>query len=143
MLLRMLLSADFAVPVAVGGLATWISYDKEHMPKSEKMKRVCLYQLATKDTTKLQALRDTVESFNDLEGIKATFHQSDKELDKEYPLRKSHTHCLMVIASSRDTLKDFLHSKEHEVTFAKQLLEAGNSQKEMGVFDGPLTVIRC
>ena len=107
------------------------------------MKRVSLYRLHTADKAAIAALEATVESFNELGGIKATFHPADEALDAELPEHKSHSHCLFVIASSRDSLKAFIQSDAHRVTFAQQLLDAGCNAKEVAVHDGPLTAVHC
>jgi len=125
-------------PVAVAGATAMVT---QMLPvKAEKVKRVCLYRLPKE--VNLEALNEAVAAFDDLGGIKATFHASDGELLEEFPQNKKHTHCLLLIASDKDSFKDFMSSKEHK-TFAQQLLAAGCDPNDTATHDSPLTVIRC
>ena len=147
MFLKLLGTADVIIPAGVVGfslLAPSLFPLKIH---EEKVKRVCLFRLAKAGSAsgvdELEALKGTVDKFNDMDGIKATFHATDPALAQHEQEYKRHTHCLLILASSRDALTDLTSSDEHKVTFAKQLLAAGNSKKDMTVHDSPLSVIRC
>ena len=147
MFLKLLGTADALIPAGVVGFSLLAPtlFPLKDDPHEEKVKRVCLLKLAkvAPGADELEALKETVEKFNDMDGIKATFHPSDPALAQHEQEYKRHTHCLLVMASSRAALTDLMSSDEHKVTFAKQLLAAGNSQKDMIVHDSPMSVVRC
>ena len=73
------------------------------------------------------------------EGIKATFHAADSQLAQ---LDAKHN-VLLVVASNSELLTEFSTSDDHKVTFAEQLLAAGNVPAEMAVHDSRVSMLRC
>ena len=141
-MLRFLLSAEGAIPVAVAAAAVALPSVVPYESNNEKVKRVCLYKIPKPNNDAIDMLEETVEKFNKMDGIKATFHHADPLLAKEHPeLKSSHSHCLLIIAKDIDCLLELVDSDLHNVRFAKQLLAAGASTKDAAIHAGPLTVI--
>lgn len=111
-------------------------------PRCQRMKRISLYKLPKINEDQMEVMQETVNVFNEMDGIKATFHGGDEQFDRECPGNKSHTHALLVISSSRDSLKNFLSSEVYTGEWTKQLAKAGCKDKETLVHDSSFSLIQ-
>jgi hypothetical protein len=130
---------EFAVPVATVGGTLAASYIPT--PENTKVKRIAMYNLPDVAKVGEETLRETVESFEGLGGIKATFQGSAIGLAGLDPGQKHHTHTLLIVASDEDALKTCLESNEYK-KWSQLLKDAGNLDKIVAVHDSPATVIR-